>query len=126
MNNMNSDFSGYKYKTKEEADEVHRQRARERYENNKKQILQQQKGYKRKKREQEKPFLDLYKQIMSNPQLYQNFINYVHIVSNPQLYQHFVNYVNQISQMNPPSQSYQTIPPSNNQSFELVINPSTS
>lgn len=123
MDKFNITSSRYKYANEDEAKEVNRQKARERYENNREQILGQQREYKRKKREKDKPIVDLYKQTMNDPQLYQNFLNYVYMVNNPVLYQHFVNYVNQMSQDN--NTQYASGQMNNNQqaNFELVIQP---
>ncbi len=112
---------GYKYTSAEEAKEINRQKANQRYWENKEKINQQHKELARKQREiagvimknpQTYQQFQNYMQITNNPQLYQQFVNYVQLLNNPPLYQHFVNCMNQL-----PFSSQQPI-------IELVIQPS--
>jgi ATP-dependent 26S proteasome regulatory subunit len=105
----NNLYSGYKYSSYDEYYNTSKQKTNEKHKQNREQYNEYQREYQReyqqKVRDQKKLFQQLsnhplfpnIQQIMNNPQLYQNFLNFVNIVNNPPLYQHFVNYINQVT-----------------------------
>lgn len=81
---------GYKYNTEEEAKEANRQKANQRYRENKEKINQQHKERAKKQRE-------VASYITSNPEIYQQFQNYLQVANNPQLYSQFQSYIEMIN-----------------------------
>ena len=95
---------GCKYASKEEARLANLEKTKQRYYQNKEQVNDYQREQQRTLRDQKKkyeqissnPLFPLIEQVITNPQLQQQFVNYVNIVNNPYLYQHFINYIESI------------------------------
>lgn len=109
MSTSQNPYFGYKYSSLGEAATANCQLTKKRHQQNKEQYNEYQREYQRKLRQQKKTFdqissnpsYPLVEQVMTNPQLYQQFVSYVNILNDPSSYQNFTNYLNIVNQQHP-------------------------